>query len=473
MELLRKHSGLYTDYYQLTMAQGYLLNGKHSTKASFDYFYRKNPFNGAYVIFAGLSDIVDFLENLNFGDEDCKYLESIGFDKRFTEYLRGFSFKGSVYAPSEGEVVFPLEPIIRVEGNMIETQLIETALLNIVNFSSLIATKAHRIRMVAGNRLLVDFGLRRAQGLGSILASKAAVIGGFNSTSNVYSAFAYGLETTGTQAHSWIQSYEDELTSFRAFAKTFPKRCVLLVDTYDTLKTGVPNAITVAKEMEARGERLLAVRLDSGDLAYLSKKTRKMLNDASLEYVKIACSNQLDEFVIRSLLDQDAPIDFFGVGTRLATGQDDAVLDGVYKLTESDGKPRLKISENIEKMILPGIKKVRRFFNDDGMLYADAVVLEDEKSIDIIYHPHQPDKHSSVADKRSELLLKKVMVNGKKTNSIPSPQQAADYVKQSTSKLYPEHKRLEFPHIYRVGISRKLIDLRSTLVNRIRKNIKN
>jgi nicotinate phosphoribosyltransferase len=349
MQLLKEHSGLYTDHYQLTMAQGYLLAGKQDVQACFDYFYRKNPFNGAYVIFAGLSDIIDYLENLHFSDEDCEYLDSIGFDKRFTKYLRSFTFKGSLYAPREGEVVFPLEPIIRVEGNLIEAQLIETALLNLVNFGSLIATKAHRIRMVAGDRILVDFGMRRAQGLGSILASKAAVIGGFNSTSNVYSAFAYGLESTGTQAHSWIQSYEDELSSFRAFAEAYPKRCILLVDTYDTLRTGVPNAITVAKEMETRGERLLAIRLDSGDLAYLSKRARKMLDDAGLKYVKIACSNQLDEFVIRSLLDQAAPIDLFGVGTRLVTGQDDAVLDGVYKLSVSDGNPGLKFLRILRK----------------------------------------------------------------------------------------------------------------------------
>lgn len=473
MNLLKEHSGLYTDHYQLTMAQGYLLSGKQEVRACFDYFYRKNPFNGAYVIFAGLSDIVDYLENLNFSDEDCNYLESIGFDTRFTNYLRSFTFKGRLYAPREGEVVFPVEPIIRIQGNMIEAQIIETALLNIVNFASLIATKAHRIRMIAGDRLLVDFGLRRAQGLGGILASKAAIIGGFNSTSNVYSAYAYGLESTGTQAHSWIQSFEDELTSFRVFAKAYPERCILLVDTYDTLKTGVPNAIVVAKEMEERGHRLLAIRLDSGDLAYLSKRARKMLDQAGLNYVKIACSNQLDEFVIRSLLDQDAPIDFFGVGTRLVTGQDDAVLDGVYKLSESNGKPRLKISENIEKMILPGVKNVHRFYDADGMLYADGVVLDDEENIETIYHPHHSDKHSTVKDYRKEVLLNKVMENGRRITTLATPREASAYVSESTSKLYPEHKRFEFPHIYKVGISHKLMDLRSHLVNMIRNDIKN
>jgi nicotinate phosphoribosyltransferase len=473
MNILKNHSGLYTDHYQLTMAQGYFLSGKHEATACFDYFYRKNPFSGAYVIFAGLADIVEFLEDLNFSAEDCDYLKSIGFNPKFTDYLRSFSFKGRLYAPREGEVVFPLEPIIRMEGNLIETQLIETALLNIVNFSSLIATKAHRIRMVAEDRLLVDFGLRRAQGYGSILASKAAIIGGFNSTSNVFSAFAFGLESTGTQAHSWIQSFEDELSAFRAFADAYPDKCILLVDTYDTLKTGLPNAITVAKEMEAKGKRLLAIRLDSGDLAYLSKRARRMLNDAGLDYVKIACSNQLDEFVIRSLLDQDAPIDFFGVGTRLVTGQDDAVLDGVYKLCASEGKPRLKISDNIEKMILPGVKNVFRFFDDEGMLYADGIALEGETEIETIHHPYHPDKISNVSKLKKEPLLDLVMNNGKRVRELPGPVEASKYVQKSTALLHPEHKRFEFPHIYKVGISRKLLDLRTSLVNAIRQNIKN
>lgn len=471
MNILQEHSGLYTDHYQLTMIQGYLLTGKKDVRATFDYFFRKSPFNGAYVIFAGLSDIIEFIENLNFSEEDCNYLESIGFKPQFSEYLRRFRFSGNIYAPKEGEVVFPVEPIIRVEGNMIETQLIETALLNLVNFASLIATKAHRIRMVSGDRFLVDFGMRRAQAHGSILATKAAIIGGFNATSNVFSAHAFGVKSTGTLSHSWIQSFDDELSAFRSFAEIYPDNCYLLVDTYNTLKTGVPNAITVGKELESHGKRLLGIRLDSGDLAYLSKRARKMLDDAGLHYVKISCSNQLDEFVIRSLLEQGAPIDFFGVGTRLVTGQDDAVLDGVYKLSESDGKPRLKISENIEKMILPGRKNVHRFYDEEGMMYADGIALEGEQAIDKIYHPYHTDKQSHVANLNSHLLLNKVMENGKRMESLPTPYEAAGYVKEVTAKLYPEHKRFEFPHIYKVGISRQLLDLRTSLVNRIRERV--
>lgn len=465
------HSGLYTDHYQLTMAQGYFLSGKREVRANFDYFFRKNPFQGAYVIFAGLSDLVNYLENLCFSDEDCRYLLSSGFNVKFVDFLRTFRFKGNLYAPREGEVVFPNEPIIRVEGTLIETQLIETALLNLVNFESLIATKAHRIRMVAGDRILVDFGLRRAQALGSIHASKAAVIGGFNSTSNVLSAFLFGLTSTGTQAHSWIQSFDDELEAFRAFASAFPEKCILLVDTYDTLKKGVPNAIIVAREMEAAGKQLLGIRLDSGDLAYLSKKARIMLDNAGLNYVKIISSNQLDEYVVRSLLDQGAPIDIFGVGTRLATGQSDAVLDGVYKLSVSDGKPRLKISENIEKMILPGIKNVCRYYDQDGMMYADGIVLEDETSIERIYHPFQPDKSSKVAGLLFKKLHHPVMQEGKSIAPMPPADESARVCLQSTAQLNDEHKRFEYPHIYKVGISERLMDLRSQLLQEIRSKI--
>src|SRR5208282_1892995 len=373
MTILNKHAGLYTDHYELTMAQGYFFNNKKNTPACFDYFFRKNPFEGGSVIFAGLIDLLEVLETLRFDDEDCKYLRSIGFAAEFVEYLKGFEFRADIYAPEEGEVVFPYEPVVRVEGNIIETQIIETILLNMLNFESLIATKAARIRRAAGDRLVIDFGLRRAQGLGGIHATRAAVIGGANSTSNVYSAFMFDLVSAGTQAHSWIQSYDDELAAFRDFAKSFPQRCVFLVDTYDTLKSGIPNAVTVAREMEARGEKLSGIRLDSGDLAYLSKKARKMLDDAGLNYVKIMASNQLDEYLIKSLLEQGAPIDAFGVGTKLVTGGNDAALDGVYKLTMCGSRSRLKISENPEKISLPGIKDVFRCVDERGMFYADCV----------------------------------------------------------------------------------------------------
>lgn len=468
MAILEKHSGLYTDHYELTMAQGYLLNNKKDTPACFDYFFRKNPFKGGYVIFAGLTDLLEVLETLRFDDEDCNYLRSVGFAPEFVDYLKGFEFGADIYAPEEGEVVFPYEPIVRVEGKIIETQIIETMLLNILNFESLIATKASRIRRAAGDRLVIDFGLRRAQGLGGILASKAAVIGGANGTSNVYSAFMFGLESSGTQAHSWIQAYDDEITAFRDFAVAFPKRCVFLVDTYDTLKSGIPNAITVAREMETRGEKLFGVRLDSGDLAFLSKMARKMLDNAGLDYVKIMTSNQLDEYIIKSLLEQGAPVDAFGVGTKLAAGLDDAALDGVYKLVMSDFKPRLKISENPEKIILPGIKNVFRCIDNSGNFCADCIVLAGEGGVETIYHPHYSDKSSMVGVYKKDRLSRKVMEKGRIIIDRKEPSEIAGYVDTRLGRLPDEHKRFENPHIYKVGISKKLMDLRSEIVDEIR-----
>ncbi len=472
MAILKKHAGLYTDHYELTMAQGYFLNNKKNTPACFDYLFRKNPFKGGYVIFAGLMDLLEVLETLRFDDEDCNYLRSIGFAAEFVEYLKSFEFGADIYAPEEGEVVFPYEPVVRVEGNIIETQIIETILLNMLNFQSLIATKAARIRHAAGDRLVIDFGLRRAQGLGGIHASKAAVIGGANSTSNVYSAFMFGLESAGTQAHSWIQSYDDELTAFRDFAKAFPEKCVFLVDTYDTLRSGIPNAITVAREMEARGMKLFGIRLDSGDFAYLSKKARKMLDDAGLNYVKIMASNQLDEYLIKSLLDQGAPVDAFGVGTNLITGRDDAALDGVYKLTMSGSRPRVKISENPEKIILPGIKDVFRCVDDKGMFYADFVALSGESYIENIYHPHHPGTSCAVGQYNNEGLFRKVMDKGRIVMDRKKPAEIAKYVCARMGQLPDEHKRFENPHIYKVGITRKLMDLRSEIVDEIRTKYK-
>lgn len=463
MSFLLQHSALYTDFYQLIMAQGYYLAGRKATPASFDYFYRENPFQGGYVLFAGISDLLEILETMKFEKEDIEYLESLGFKKEFLEYLRTFRFHGTIFSVQEGEVIFPFEPAVRVDGNIIETQIIETLLLNLLNFESLIATKASRVRAAAGNHRVVDFGLRRAQGLGGIHASKAAVIGGIDATSNVYSSLQFGLETSGTQAHSWIQSYDDELTSFRKFAEFYPDRCILLVDTYSTLRSGIPNAITAARELEAKGHRLVAVRLDSGDLAYLSKKARQMLDDAGLSYVQIVASNQLDEYLIRSLLQQGAPIDSFGVGTRMITAHGSPALDGVYKLSMSEGKPRLKFSENYAKTTLPGLKTVLRYRNGDGMFYADGVTLETELSVDEIHHPFFPDQRSSLRQCTPEPLLNKVMENGKITARTRLPQEAASYARERLENLSAEHKRFEFPHTYKVGISTKLMDLRSKI----------
>jgi len=463
MPILNQHMGLYTDHYELTMAQGYYQSGKKDTPAGFDYFFRKYPYDGGYVVFSGLEEFLEMLGNFRFDREDCNFLEQIGFDPEFLSYLLDFRFEADIYAPEEGEVVFPYEPCVRVEGNIIETQLIETLLLNLLNFESLIATKAARIKQVAGNKLLMDFGLRRAQGFGGIQASRAAVTGGFDKTSNVYSAFHYGLESTGTMAHSWVQSFSDELTAFRIFAEKFPDSCILLVDTYDTLKNGVPNAIKVGLEMQKQGNKLHGIRLDSGDLAYLSKQSRQMLDMAGLEYVQIVASNQLDEYVIKSLIEQGAPIDVFGVGTALVTGKGEGALDGVYKLSMINGEPSLKVSENIKKTTLPGKKTLYRFRDENGMFAADGIVLEEENSVDVIYHPFEPEKSLNISRYSREEITKKVMKKGIITASKKTLEMISKFSQSRLAYLPEEHKRFMNPHTYKVGISKRLLDLREKL----------
>ncbi len=464
MSVLSKNTGLYTDYYEITMAQAYFLSGKAGAPACFDYFFRQNPFRGGYVIYAGLDDLLSVLKSFRFDDEDIRFLRDQGFESRFLEYLKSFAFKGTIYSVKEGEIVFPLEPLVRVEGNVIETQLIETVLLNLLNFESLIATKASRLKFAAGKRRVVDFGLRRAQGLGGIQASKAATIGGVDATSNVYAALHYSLEVSGTQAHSWIQSFDDEVAAFRKFAEIFPDRCVLLVDTYDTLRSGIPNAIIVAKELERSGHRLAGIRLDSGDLAYLSKHARQMMDEAGLGYVKIVASNQLDEYVIRSLLEQGAPIDAFGVGTRLVTGNDSAALDGVYKMSLFEGRPRLKFSENQSKVTLPGAKKIVRFLDKDGNFAADGISLDDEDSFSAIHHPLFPDKASSVKGKKPESLMTIVMDGGTRRGRS-SVGESREYAQKRLECLHVEHKRFENPHTYKVGISDRLLELKNRMAH--------
>jgi nicotinate phosphoribosyltransferase len=457
-------ASLYTDLYELTMAQGYFLEGRGASPACFDYFFRKLPFKGGYVLFTGLQDVLEVLEDLRFSPDELGYLRKAGFKTPFLDYLSDFRFRGSVTAAREGEVVFPNEPLLKVEGNVIETQLVETLLLNYLNFQSLIATKASRLVYAAQKGTVMDFGLRRAQGLGGIHASRAAVVGGAQSTSNVFSGFAFGLKVSGTMAHSWVETYGDDLTAFRAYARLYPDSSVFLVDTYNTLASGVPAAITVAHELAREGHKLQGIRLDSGDLAYLSKQARHMLDAAGLGYVKIVASNQLDEHIIKSLLEQGAPIDIFGVGTNLVIGKDDAALDGVYKLTTFDGSPRIKISENIEKVVLPGSKKVLRYMRADNTFYADAVTLDDEGEIGRMYHPYVPFKSMGLEDLASEELLQPVMTEGRSLVTRESPYEIAAFAKERLARLPEEHKRFEYPHIYKVGISARLMELRDSLL---------
>ena len=458
-------TGTYTDQYQITMGQVYFQKGHAKDVAVFDYFFRKLPFEGGYAIFAGLENLLEILQNFRFSQQDLDFLKTLDLDEEYLEYLKKFRFTGKIYSCTEGEVVFPGAPVVRVEANIVEAQLIETVLLNFLNFETLIATKASRMYVQAKGRRLIDFGLRRAQGLGGYHASRAAFIGGFEATSNTRAGRDFGFAVSGTMAHSFIQSYDDELTAFRDFAQSHPNNTVLLVDTYDTLKSGVPNAIKVGKEMVQRNEKLKGIRLDSGDLAYLSIKSREMLDKAGLHDVKIAVSNQLDEHLIKSLLDQNAPIDVFGVGTSLVTGKPDAALDGVYKLSFFRGKPRIKLSETIAKVTLPHKKQVYRMLDSNGNFSgADVVTLADEENPDMMFHPFDPLKHLNIGSLKKEPLLKKVMENGEIFDVISSIEEIAAFSKKRLEKLPQEYKRFFNPHIYKVGISEKLKQERDLLI---------
>lgn len=457
-----EHPALYVDLYELTMAQGYFLSGWHEQPATFDYFFRRNPFGGGYVIFSGMHELLEVLGRFTFDRQALDFLRGQGFGADFLDYLATMRLQVSIDAMKEGEVVFPLEPVARFQGPLLQVQLIETLVLNLLNFSSLVATKAARIRRSAGpDRVLLDFGLRRAQGLGGLSATRAAIVGGFNGTSNVYAGLTDGLHLAGTMAHSWVQSFDSELQAFRAYAGYYPDRCILLVDTYGTLQSGVPNAITVAKELEAQGHRLQAIRLDSGDLAYLSKRARAMLDEAGLGYVKIAVTNQLDEHLIKSLItEQHAPIDIFGVGTRLVTAHDSPALDGVYKLAAIGDSPRLKVSENIEKVTLPGIKQVIRYSDSAGHFYADGMYCGHETPDHHLIHPTNPHKNVDLAGFTSEPLYHRFVENGQRVDGYGGLEQSAAYARSRLMQLHEAHLRFDYPHMYKVGISRRLKELR-------------
>ncbi len=459
-------TGTYTDYYQFSMSQACFFNGGQNERAVFDYFFRKLPYQNGYAVFAGLDILLDILENLTFDSSDLEFLEKQGFDSQFIDYLKSFRFQGEIYSSTEGDIVFPTRPVLTVEATLIEAQLIETLLLNVLNFQTLIATKAARIRQSAGHRTLIDFGMRRAHGPAAHYAARAAIIGGFDATSNVRAGRDFNIPVAGTMAHSFVQSFDDELAAFRCYADIWPNNAVLLVDTYDTLKSGVPNAIKVAGELMQKGYRLKGIRLDSGDLAYMAKKARKMLDDAGLNDVKIAASNQLDEIIIKSLMDQKAPIDVFGVGTSLVTGQPDAALDGVYKLAQTGGTPRIKLSENSTKITLPYKKQVHRIYNENReCLGADVITLRDETELTGMHHPFDPIKSMTFDDVGSEILLHKVMENGRRMTDIRSVRDIAEFAASRIGMLPDEYRRFDNPHIYKVGLSSRLKRERDALIN--------
>ncbi len=469
-----RYSALMTDLYELTMLAGYLDEEMHEKPATFDLFFRTAPFKGSYAVFAGLAPALEYLRQLHFSGDDLAYLKRLGiFKPRFLEFLRDFRFRGRVSAPPEGTVVFPTEPLLQVEGTLAEAQFVETALLNLINFQTLVATKAARLAVAAGEEgEVIEFGLRRAQGPdGGLSVVRGACIGGVRSTSNVWGGRVFGIPVKGTHAHSWVMAFDDELAAFRAYAECFPDSCVLLVDTYDTLESGIPNAITVARELRERGYEMQGVRLDSGDLAYLSREARRMFDDAGFPDVKIVASNELDEEVIRTIRDEGGCIDIYGVGTKLATchGDGGGALGGVYKLVSLDGKPRMKITSDIAKATLPDRKTTWRVLEEDGTFHLDLIARDGEhpKTGDTVYDPANPSRHKQLKEGiRLERLHDLVMNNGEVVGELSSLEQATERCCQQLLKLPAGSLRLTNPHVYKVSISQGLHDLRSELIER-------
>jgi nicotinate phosphoribosyltransferase len=466
-------SALLTDLYQLTMLAGYLDEGMHTEPAVFDLFFREAPFHGSYAVFAGLEPALRYLSELRFTDDDLVYLRELGlFKPAFIDFLRDFRFRGRITAPLEGTVVFANEPLLTVEGTLAETQFVETALLNIINFQTLVATKAARLTNVAGEGTVVDFGLRRAQGPdGALSVARAACIGGVRSTSNVLAGRIFDLPVKGTHAHSWIMAFPDELSAFRAYAECFPDSAILLVDTYDTLRSGVPNAITVARELRASGHELLGIRLDSGDLAYLSKETRRMFDEAGFPHAKIVASNELDEYVIHSIRSEGGKVDIYGVGTRLATcaGEGGGALGGVYKLVRFAGEPKLKVTSDIAKATLPDCKRVLRAVDKSGRFLQDVLCLkkEDPRPGERVFDPANPSRHKNIqADATFEEVRRVVLEGGEILAPLPDLDACSELRAEQLRRLPEGTLRLFNPHRYKVSISRGIHTLRSRLMGK-------
>ena len=469
---------LLTDLYELTMMQGYFETQENQT-VIFDVFFRENPNKGGYSIMAGVDQVIDYIKNLNFSYEDVDYLRGLGlFSEDFLHYLSGFHFSGDIYAIPEGSVIFPKEPILKVIAPIMEAQLVETAILNIINHQSLIATKTARVVHAAQGDGVMEFGLRRAQGPDAgLYGARAAVIGGCAGTSNVLTGQMFDVPVMGTHAHSWIMSFDDEYTAFYTYAKLYPMACTLLVDTYDTLNSGVPNAIKVFKQMKKEGIELknYGIRLDSGDLAYLSKKARKMLDDAGFKDATITASNDLDEFLIASLKMQGAEITNWGVGTNLITSKDCPSFGGVYKLAAimEDGEnftPKIKLSDNSEKITNPGNKKIYRIYEkENNKIKADLICLENEtftENEDMhLFDPHEPWKKTVLKAGTFTLkeMLVKVFDKGQCVYHSDSVMKLRDFAISEMETLWEETKRFENPHTYYVDLSEKLWNLKHTL----------
>ena len=465
------------DFYEITMANGYFETGMKDKICYFDVFYRVVPDNGGFAIAAGLEQVVDYIKNLRFTEEDIEYLRSKkAFSEEFLEYLKTFKFSGDIYAVREGTPVFPKEPILIVKSKAIEAQFIETYVLATINHQSLIATKTSRIVRAAKGRGISEFGARRAHGAeAAILGARAAYIAGCSGTSCTMTGLLFKRPATGTKAHSWVQLFPDELTAFKKYCEMYPDSVTLLVDTYNVVKSGVPNAIKAFNEvLLPLGKRPKAIRLDSGDIAYQSKKARKMLDEAGYSDCKIVASNSLDEYIIRDLLIQDAKIDAFGVGERLITSKSSPVFDGVYKLVaiEDDGViiPKIKISENIGKITIPHFKKIYRLFEKEtNKAIADVLTIHDEKiptdEIEI-FDPEAIWKRKTITDFYAKELLLPIFINGKQVYQLPDIEEIRKYCHEQIETLWDEVTRFENPHNYYVDLSQKLWDIRETLLEK-------
>ena len=466
------------DLYEMTMAYGYFKENDTEKKVAFDVFYRRNPDGGGFSIFAGLEQVIEYLENMHFEDEDVEYFRSLNlFDEDFLTYLKNFRFNGDVYAFEEGTIMYPNEPVVTVVAPLIEAQLVETAILAQINHQSLIATKARRIVKAAAGRGVSDFGARRAHNMdAAIYGARASYIGGVNGTATVSAGQMFGIPVGGTHAHSWVMEHSDELTAFRSYAKVFPNNCTLLVDTYDVLKSGVPNAIKVFQEMKDAGIPLTryGIRLDSGDLAYLSRKARKMLDKAGFTDAKIVVSNSLDEYTITSILSQGGCIDSFGVGERMITAKTDPVFGAVYKIcaVEENGKfaPRIKVSETVEKITNPGFKHVFRLYDKKtGKARGDVITVADETVPELaeyeIFDPNAVWKRTKIRDYYVRNLRVQIFDKGRCIYESPGVDEIRDYCKAQMETMWDETLRFENPQTYYVDLSQKLWDVKNSLLS--------
>lgn len=467
---------LLTDFYELTMGNGYLENGLADTVCCFDLYFRKVPDNGGFAVMCGLEQAINYIKKLSFTDEDIAYLRDKKiFSEKFLDYLRNFKFSCDVWAIPEGTPVFPNEPLVIVKGPAIQAQLMETMLLLCINHQCLIATKAARIVKAADGRAVMEFGSRRAQGSdGAIYGARAAYIGGCAGTACTISDKEMGTPALGTMAHSWVQMFDSELDAFRAYAKCYPDACLLLVDTYNVLKSGIPNAIKVFNELRAEGHEPAGIRIDSGDITYLSRKARKMLDGAGFPNAKICISNSLDEYIIEDILRQGACIDSFGVGERLITSRSEPVFGGVYKLTavEKDGQiiPKIKLSENVTKITTPDFKELWRFYDKTtGKAIADLITCYGEEVDDTkpytIFDPEHPYKKKTVTDFTAKKLLVQIFDKGECVYESPSATEIRDFCREQIGTLWSEVTRFENPHEYYVDLSKKLWDKKNDLLN--------